>query len=71
MTGLLALIRAEGGFLGAACADVDIRQCLPKSPRANRMSEVPEHDVQADQAVLRVIKGGRYRADNGKPECLP
>src|SRR5215469_1736046 len=38
---------------------------------AGAASEGPVHDVQADQAVLGMIKGLRYRADDLKPERLP
>lgn len=32
------------------------------------MSQVAEHDVQADPAVLGVVEGGGYGADDGEPE---
>lgn len=37
-------------------------------PLGQGASQVPEHNVQADQAVLGMIEGGGCRADDGEPE---
>ncbi len=39
-----------------------------QSAPACAVSQGPVHDVQADPAVLRVIEGLRYRADDLEPE---